>query len=253
LVEDAWDVNAPRRHQQIISGVDLTFSKVTTPAIIDILISQPGHEAYSVLDVGCGTGVLTRILSEHVKHVTGIDPSAESVRIAHEHTAGVPNISLEAVAIEDFVTEEQASYDFVVAHMVLNSIRYLDKALSRIYSLLRDNGLFVFSIPHPCFFAERKRGRFRNYTYFEPSYNEVSFTISGDPEPLPRKTPYYHRPMSFYDRALRLAGFAHEEMIEPQPDEETCALYPSSTSWDYAHILIIVCRKRKDSQQGGEM
>lgn len=250
LLKDPWDVNASRRHEQITGGVDLTFSRVTTPVIIDTLLRQPGHTHYSVLDVGCGTGVLTRILSEHVRHVTGVDPSTESVRIAQEHTVGLANVAFEAVAIEDFMTEEESLFDFVVAHMVLQDLANLDKALARIYSLLRDKGHFVFSIPHPCFFSERKRALFSNYRYLEPSFHEVRFTISNDRVPLPRKTPYYHRPLSSYDAALRKAGFIHERLMEPKPDTETLKLYPDTTSWDYPHVLLVVSLKDENVTDG---
>jgi hypothetical protein len=157
------------------------------------------------------------------------------------------------VAIEDFAPDSLPSYDLIIAHMVLNNVQYLDKALTKIHSLLRESGLFVFSIPHPCFFAERKRIMFNNYTYLEPSFHEIQFTISKDPVPLPRKTPYYHRPLSFYDDALRQAGFVHNQMVEPKPDDETLALYPNPATWDYPHSLIMVCRKKENNNQVSEI
>lgn len=45
-------------------------------------------DARSVLDIGCGTGLLTARLAQQGKHVTGIDPAAEMLAIARQRPAG---------------------------------------------------------------------------------------------------------------------------------------------------------------------
>jgi len=44
--------------------------------------------AHSVLDYGCGTGSLTRLLCGHFAFVGAFDPSAESAKLAREHAPG---------------------------------------------------------------------------------------------------------------------------------------------------------------------
>jgi SAM-dependent methyltransferase len=70
-----------------------------------------------VLDVGCGTGAITRVLAEMpgVKDVVGVDPSPVFVEKARELGRGLPQLSFHtgdgrAVPFAD------ASFDLVVFH-----------------------------------------------------------------------------------------------------------------------------------------
>jgi SAM-dependent methyltransferase len=64
------------------------FSRLIAPRMADVAGIRPGQAA---LDVGCGTGMLTRVLVERLgaDHVTGIDPSESFVAAARERFPGV--------------------------------------------------------------------------------------------------------------------------------------------------------------------
>ena len=60
-----------------------------------LLNIKPG---YKVLDMGCGTGELTRFLAELVGEdgeVVGVDPDEERIRVAKENLADLPSVAVE--------------------------------------------------------------------------------------------------------------------------------------------------------------
>ena len=46
----------------------------------------------AVLEIGCGTGVFSRLLAERSRHVLGLDLAPEMVRIAKERSKNCPNV-----------------------------------------------------------------------------------------------------------------------------------------------------------------
>jgi ubiquinone/menaquinone biosynthesis C-methylase UbiE len=102
--------------------------------------------ASAVLDVGCGTGAVTRSLAamRGVGEVIGLDPSPIFVEKARELGKGLPQVSFRtgdgrAVPFPD------ASFDLVVFHTTLCHIPDPQKALVEAHRVLRPNGwLAVF-------------------------------------------------------------------------------------------------------------
>ena len=47
---------------------------------------------YRALEIGCGTGMFTRVLARQANHVTATDLSGEMIRVARQLSAGYPNI-----------------------------------------------------------------------------------------------------------------------------------------------------------------
>ena len=248
LTENPWDVNANSRHIHVTSGLDLTFSKVFAPRIIDILKSQKEIESSTVLDVGCASGEFSVMLSSIVKNVIGIDSSAKSIELASSKN-NKENIDYFHCDIKQFKSSgitDVYEFDVIIAHMLFHTTPFLNLVIERLADLLSKNGKLIFSIPHPCFFAERKRYKpqFTGYTYSKESFHKIEFTISKDDTPLPRLTPYYHRPISDYFSAIGKAGLICESCEEPFPSDEILLEYPNDGRvWDYAHGILFVCRK----------
>ena len=93
--------------------------------------------AGTALDVGCGTGLLTRRLRQLVPGVTGIDRDERSIELSRSH----PGASDISYLLGDFLTWpfEPGSFDFVSA---VASLHHMDAeaALGRMGQLLRPGG-----------------------------------------------------------------------------------------------------------------
>lgn len=109
FVAAEWDKLAPVRARQLESGADHSAREVLAPAVVKLL----GHTA-SILDVGCGTGWLAGLLSDHAEQVVGVDASRASVRLACR-TVRKPNVEFVHAPIEQFAKTHLLSFSAAVA------------------------------------------------------------------------------------------------------------------------------------------
>ena len=147
--EDIYDAHAQnwaREERMLLS--DFT----ARPYVIEELSPLAGMH---VLDLGCGEGYVARLAAEAgAASVTGIDLSPEMV--VHARAA----IPLEAACAFHFEVGDVAAprilsryYDRIMAVFLFN---YLTRAqMLAVLKLARDRlapgGIFVFTVPHPCF------------------------------------------------------------------------------------------------------
>ena len=106
--------------------------------VITFLAATAGLRAGStVLDVGCGTGQLTRSLTGHGVELTGIDIAPSMIATARRHLTG-PAVSFEVASFEDFDAAGR-SFDLIVAgaafHWIDPEVRF-----SKAARLLRPGG-----------------------------------------------------------------------------------------------------------------
>lgn len=109
-----------------------------------------------VLDLGCGEGYVARLAAEAgAASVTGIDVSVEMVARAR---AAVPiqsacRFRFEAGNAAEVSDYGRASFDRVMAVFLFN---YLTRAetgavMAAVRKVMTPGGVFVFTVPHPCF------------------------------------------------------------------------------------------------------
>lgn len=101
------------------------------------------------LDLGCGDGLLTRVILQQVgkRDLVGVDP--DPAEIAQAKDAGIYSALHEAGG--NSVPEPDASFDWVLSNSVLEHIDHLEPVLAEVGRLLRPNGEFVFTVPGPDF------------------------------------------------------------------------------------------------------
>src|SRR5688572_25545457 len=99
-----WDRIARIRDDEIAGGVDISFSRILMPTLLALV---PRVDA--ILDVGCGTGIGSMQLLRRAPRVLGIDPSAESIRIAQTRATG--GASFEKHWVEDYEREGSHRFD----------------------------------------------------------------------------------------------------------------------------------------------
>lgn len=107
-------------------------------AQVDELALPPGTR---VLEVGCGTGTLTRLLAgdPRVKEVVGVDSSADHVARARQLAAGLPGVRFD-VAHGTGLPFGAGSFDSVVLHRVLSHASRPEQVLAEGWRVLRHEG-----------------------------------------------------------------------------------------------------------------
>jgi ubiquinone/menaquinone biosynthesis C-methylase UbiE len=98
----------------------------------------------NVLDFGCATGIKTLELAKEVKHIHGLDFSAEMISLAinNKERVNVTNASFSQGTIfnEDL---ENASFDKITAYSIIHLLEDSQTVIQRINELLKPGGLFI--------------------------------------------------------------------------------------------------------------
>jgi len=106
------------------------------------------REGQRVLDIGCGTGALTLRAARKGGHVTGIDISAEMLRIAARRAreAGLAeNIELREMGVAELDGVERESFDAVTSGLCFSELSddELDYTLGHVGRILVHGGLLI--------------------------------------------------------------------------------------------------------------
>lgn len=236
MCSSEWGNNALDRYKQVVQGIDITFSKVFLPIWKDIFSK---YNFQNVLEVGCGTGILSAEVSRYVESIMCIEKDNTMIKIAKEHNLGISNISFLETSIEQFNSNH--TFEVSIAHMVIHNISDIGIAFKSISKCLSSNGDFIFSIPHPCFYHFYKSNELQNLTYLTQKEFLIDFTISQDNKPLKNRITYYHRSLEVYVKVLFKCGFSVIDLIEVFPSEDIMKFYPEK--WMYPRYLVIHAKK----------
>jgi predicted TPR repeat methyltransferase len=102
-----------------------------------ILAAMPAR-CRNALDVGCGDGLLARKLADRSARVTGVDQSAEMIRLA-ESGPEKANVTYQEAAFPEGVN---GPYDFISAVAVIHHMEFA-KAVTAMRDLLNPGGRLV--------------------------------------------------------------------------------------------------------------
>ena len=154
------------------------------------ILAQHGITDGPVLDLGCGTGKMTRLMSEQGYDMTGIDNAAEMLQIAAMEPGEVPILYL----LQDMQDLELDGCVRAV-YSVCDCVNYvldeeeLQQAFSRVHEYLEEDGAFIFDVntsykytkllAENTFAESRDEGSFiwENYYDEEERINEYDLTL----------------------------------------------------------------------------
>ncbi len=210
---------------------DLWHRTLIDPGLFAALGEVPPGQR--VLDVGCGNGYIARRLARAGARVTAIDVSAELISRARERERAEPLgiVYLEGDAAR-LTGVPEASFDLAVANMSLIDIEDAAGAIRAVARAVVDGGRFVFSLSHPCFDVDTRsawvveppgEGRsapvvYRKVTGYRTPHEDLYLWDLGDGGTA--TTRGFHRPLGWYARTLKEAGWVIVDLGEPAPAPE---------------------------------
>jgi ubiquinone/menaquinone biosynthesis C-methylase UbiE len=103
----------------------------------------PRVKEKTVLDLGCGTGKYTALLSPHAKEIIGIDQSKQQLNLARKKTAGLANVKLQCNFAHKIKLPDNYA-DVVIATWVLGTINNQNtriKVINEALRILKKNGI----------------------------------------------------------------------------------------------------------------
>ncbi len=147
------------------------------------------------------------------------------------------------------------SFDKIFCNMALMEIDNYVELIGKISNCLKLNGLFVFSITHPCFaWPVRKKLCLPKDTQrnedkimiVDNYFDKLPTTIEIDN--LPSRLLYFPRTLSDYFNTLIINHLQILEVSEPKPSNELMKKFPHDFFRDYDRIptfLVVKTRKIK--------
>ena len=127
------DFQATGRGQMDVTGFLYTIREIK-----ELLELAPDD---SVLDIGCGTGIVALALSPWVAGIHGVDLSPNMVARAERNCAGVPNLSFATAALPEL--RIAGVFDKVLAYSVLQYLpdeHSVGRSLATVCTLMRPGG-----------------------------------------------------------------------------------------------------------------
>ncbi|MEX2167379.1 MAG: bifunctional 2-polyprenyl-6-hydroxyphenol methylase/3-demethylubiquinol 3-O-methyltransferase UbiG [Methyloceanibacter sp.] len=141
-----WDADGPFRQLHRINPVRLTY-------IRDALCRKFRRDAkaasslagLSVLDIGCGGGIVCEPLARLGAEVTGIDPAPENIEAAKAHAEGARVGVTYRVAIAEELAASGTTFDAVLLLEVIEHVPDVPAFLKSVAPLVKPGGMLVLS------------------------------------------------------------------------------------------------------------
>lgn len=228
-----WDTNAWWWDDRIGDGNQ--FQTVLIEPATERLLSVSKGDL--ILDAACGAGRFSRRMADLGATVVAFDQSAEFIGLANERTRvwaserAKDKNTIEYHVIDASHEDELAAlgtgrFDKAVCTMALMDMPVIEPLLAALPRLLKPDGVFVFSISHPCF----NSGEFQRFAEMheeEAGRNIIrtGIKVSSYLTPFEKKTEgiigqpvaqfHFHRPMSMLFSECFKTGFIIDGLEEP--------------------------------------
>lgn len=183
-----------------------------------------------ILDAGCGSGPLSAALRDRGAVMSGFDLSAAMVELARERLGEDADLPVHDLA--DPLPYADASFDDVVASLVVHYLEDWTEPLVELHRVLKPGGRLILSTHHPMVYTALNPGK----NYFDVT--EFSF----DAEHAGRTVVYtnWHRPLQAMTDAATAAGFRISAISEPPVAADAPAeLLPPGRSYPVRFISFI--------------
>lgn len=216
-VFDNWD--------SILSGYegDPYRRFVMIPTILSLL---PNVRGKSLLEIGCGNGILIPLLLKAgAITVVGVDIEQKLLDIARSRLPRT--IALYRKNVMEPFSLTEAPFDGAVSNFVLHEVENLQRPLQNIYGQLSQGAFFIMGVIHPAFLlgkwiinGDQAIQGYRSYF----SGEEIVDGYHDGKQSINFAT--YAYPVSTYVNTAVQVGFRIEKMVEPETPQQVLDANP---------------------------
>ena len=177
-----------------------------------------------VLDLGCGHGWLSQMMNAAGAEITGIDGAEKLLEYARGRC---PEGEFVQADLADGMPSFGKKFNRIVSTMVLMDIPDLSLLMRDVSQALTEDGRFIFTMLHPCFFRykinfdEANEEWYRRVTNYQDAQVWRVDSFGGHN--------HYHRNLTYYSDLLKANNLAITRLFEPEWNPE-----PEN---DHAHVV----------------
>lgn len=116
------------------------------PLRLDYIDDHAHISGKTVLDVGCGGGILSESMANRGAHVTGIDLAEKSLKVAKLHLLETgAQVDYQCIAVETLAEQQPASFDVVTCMEMLEHVPDSASIIRACATLVKPGGWVFFS------------------------------------------------------------------------------------------------------------
>ncbi len=192
------------------------------PAMLYLMGNVKGKK---ILDFGCGSGIYAKFLTKKGAKVKGFDISKSMLVIAKREN---PNLDLRLGSGYKFPFKEK--FDIVQGSLVLDYLKDWDKVFKEVKRVLKNKGIFVFSIGNPVSEVAKKvffKGKKLRVLGINNYFNEKVLYANWNFEDLPKvKMPYHHKTYETIINTIFKNGFEVTGYKDTSPSRVSKKYFP---------------------------
>jgi SAM-dependent methyltransferase len=200
-----------------------------------------------VLDIGCGTGWLTKDLFSNAKEVIAVDKSPAMIERAIAESAR-SNIKYRIIDAKRIGTLD-GTFDIISSALTMQLITpYNDlvETLRACTKRLANDGRIIILIPHPCF-VDRNERPYNKYTVpraFNYFKQEQKYTVTiKNEDGTSTFTANFYNLQGYFD-AFATARLCVERIVEPTVPMKARKTYRWTTELQMPNYLLFKLKKR---------
>jgi 2-polyprenyl-6-hydroxyphenyl methylase/3-demethylubiquinone-9 3-methyltransferase len=140
-----WNPTGPMRPLHMMNPVRLKWILEQISRRFPVMPAKAGTHRPSILDIGCGAGLLSESLAKAGHNVLGLDAAAEAIAAAQAHAAGRNlSVTYRAGSAEDLLAEGQ-KFPVITALEIIEHVDDPAGFVATLASLLEPGGLLFIS------------------------------------------------------------------------------------------------------------
>lgn len=213
---ERWDRIA-EEYDALIRKGDLFREHLLNKVFFDLLGEVKDKK---ILDAGCGQGYLAKTISEKNAIVTALDGSEKLIELAKKNYGESENLSFSRHDLRKPLSFPDSTFDIILGNMVLMDLDPIEGTMREFGRILKNEGIFLFSILHPLFTNGTLRKTIVEKIFRKIPHYAISTYITKSKKEwrIPNfssSTYVYHRPLEYYFGLLNKNNFFVSNLKEP--------------------------------------
>ncbi len=244
----SWQKVAPWYNNLVGAEGHYYHKQVVLPGLLRLLNLR---STSSVLDLGCGQGVVSRVIPDIARYV-GVDKAAALIESAKRNNKNA-NHSFVVADVTKPLTHIESGFTHCCIVLALQNMEKPEGVFENVARLLQAGGEVVIVLNHPVFRIPRQSGwgvdekTKQQHRWINRYLSALRIPITMNPGKKDSQTTWsFHRPLQDYISMITKAGFVItglEEWVSDKESEGKAAKMENRARSEFPLFLTLVAKK----------